>query len=285
MREVNPLKTTYQRNFLCGTLIALLIFLVPSMIYYFIEDYSVVKIPIGKITETGPGLEIKEVRAGIDAGIERNSTNRFAHRIDGGWVVENYRISNPSKTRIVPGLAPNIMPIDILPVEGENNDFEGRQESDGNIRTGVEADGWPLGDDALTFNPTGLDLSIGYFQRKFMVYPCDQPVHIILHPARWPDKARRSGIDSCVITAQLTIGADGGIVDEKGRLNCVILNEDPAGFDFSESFRQMLRDGSYFAATYQGQRISSTITMIHYFCKNCPQSTKVEGNVIVSFSF
>ena len=154
---------------------------------------------------------------------------------------------------------------------------------------GLQGDAWPV---ANNNEPSPLNinraiartLNFFLFAHQFNKPLLDKPTYIIWHPIKWPDKARWAGIDSALVVARIIINANGGILNKKGGVDCVIISEEPPGYGFKESFVQMLREGSFFAAEHQGQRVASTIEIKHYFCLNCPQFSQAKGSVVVSFS-
>lgn len=288
--RVSLLKIKYQRNLLIGMLVNALICAGLASFFLLRSPEETVLISAAQIQIISHDLRIDSTAYRTGAGhLDYQSRGKRGYNAGqnlakGFKVVNQVRLPVPVAIKsILSEHEPNewIDSAAALSVKGPD-DFE-------ELSGSLEGDGWPIANNSeqSPLNTNGIitrALKNYLFARQFIKPLLNKPAYIIWHSVKWPDKARWAGIDSAIVVARIIISPNGGILDNGGKFNCIIISEDPPGYGFRESFMQMLREGSFFSAEHQGQKIASTIEIKHYFCLRCPQFSRTTGNVVVSFS-
>ncbi|MFH1207608.1 MAG: hypothetical protein V1668_03300 [Patescibacteria group bacterium] len=275
---MNPLKTTYQRNLLMGTLISALLFLAPTFIWYFSQDRQTVLIDINDVKVVSRNIDLPKPTA--------ESSYGKGPRGNYGGLISTERVSG---FKVVPERAL----VDVASPSFTTKptpDFNLISETSwtlgdefGILAGTPEGDAWPI--DPKTDKISGINRDYQVeIQPKIIEKPKPNfPAIIKVGQERWPK--RTYGIDSASVTIVLYLDSNSNYLKKNGRINYELVSEYPQGMDFLYALLDMVRDGYIKSPVQNGISMPFKCQLTYIWCRgnNCPKDvTVVSGNIIAS---
>lgn len=285
MRSVSPLKTTYQRNMLLGTLIAAMIFFVPLMIWHLTQDHSTVIISVKDIREIGPGFKLESGTKADQYGSGPRANGRKGRAVKADGRVSGFIVVSDKKRPVATFLDRPDLALEPTPVNwiDESLDWYAEGNDEFEINPGTpDGDGWPI-------KPEGLlaPQSIGNpnLRIREIIEPKKNRKPVIqLGPQIWPRSATLKGYYTATIKVSLYMDEKGKITDKRGKLMCEVL-EKPIHDDFRLAFFEMLRNGFYQNEIIEDVPYGYVCTIEYTFCNGpgCQSFVEViKGDVVAS---